>query len=523
MDEPTSPEAKVQSSNLSPARITLLTRPSSSHEDPAAGFSFTKAKPVQPLDFSRKTVPNANIPLTSGSPTFPESEVQTGQHELPDAGQNQAAAASIDVDVNSRPSSKPEVLQKQPFVPFPMAAARLSKSLESTIPSKRKDREEQPLTSTKSSGETSHSCDTTLVDLEPDDTNYKSNQDGSLQSSDRVTLESPQSAPVTMNEKTRNPRKSAKASNAASLGTESPATTVPPLPTALITRRKKQAQDSTRADMPQFSAQGAIPPERDLLQMLLQKHKQNDHERRMLQTTLRTKEADYQELFAASEDLLTQLNDISQRFNKSEQEIQKIRKAREASESKLKKLSDYVKGLTNDHNRLRDDAKSLQDRQRSLQEEKKEMLDTLRNAYQATEESQISSQNQLMEARHEMELIGQTLNHQQTQLQHERELLLAEKERNSHLETQASTFSAQQAQLLEVFDKRNDTITAKVSELIDKSIKFQEDVPSASQDHLRPLLEQYLSIFKDLPAREGDARNMNFQKLSDTVHECFEK
>ena len=115
--------------------------------------------------------------------------------------------------------------------------------------------------------------------------------------------------------------------------------------------------------------------------MLISKHKQNCHERELLHQTLQTKEVEYRELYAASEDLYSQLQETLQRCNKHDAELEKSR----GNFSKFKQ--------------------------------------------------------QAAETHHELETARETIEDQKTQLLQGKSLLVSERERNNRLEGEVAKFT----------------------------------------------------------------------------------
>ena len=282
-------------------------------------------------------------------------------------------------------------------------------------------------------------------------------------------------------------------------------------------KKRKQAPVLNHAKTHKSSRQDVTPPEGDLIQMLFDKHQESDRERAELLRSLKVKEAEYQELFGATEDIYTQLEDMKKQFSDSEAKLARIAKAKPEWESKVKKLSDYIKGLTNDHNRLRDDANSIRDRQGAISQEKQSILETLRNVHQASEERHITSKRLVTEARHEMESLAHLMNDQRTQMQRGEELLKLEQEDKKSIEENFAAATAVQARLIDTLGNQCDMIPAKLTEVVAKLERIHATTPPSSQDHLQPLLEQCISMIQQLSSNESGAAKKDIQTLNDSV------
>lgn len=500
-----------------PANFSLLTRPTSAHEDPAAGFSFTKAKPVQPLDFSRKAASKANLSSTSIAPsTSLQKETQNGPRSQPETDERQVAASLAKSTSESRSSPKEASACKNIFaVPFPNVAGMSSQNCN---PSFSHSKEEQdklpPLSAAPAANEVSVSSDETLVELEVSETNAASDKANRSNNLRKPMPGSPESGKGPHIATDKAPRQQIKPLKTACLPTQAPRVQARVLSKATNKQRKKR---------PSASNQNAIPTEGDLLQMLLYKHQQNDQERQVLLDTLQAKEAKYQELWAASEDLYSQYHDVSQKYSKSEGQLMKIKEAKPAWEKKIRKLSDYVKGLTNDHNRLRDDAKNIQERQQSVLTDKDSIFDTLRDVVKVTEERYSASKQQVTVARHDLEVLGKTVSNHQSQLHQEHALVLFERERNNRIEKQISTLTAGHAQLLITLTGHRDTITTNISEVLHSFEQVHATTPPSGQDSLKPMLEQCILSLKYLSERESGAKPADLQQFNDTMRQHFDE
>ena len=470
-----SPKLTEQSIHEAPTKITLLTRPVSSHQDPAAGFTFTKAKPVQHLDFNRRMSNTTLPPSTSVPSTTAQNRLPDRHCGLPNTQVSQATS------ISASNSSQAEISPKQPkpfAVPFPNVAVKVRQRPDDSVPSvteSEREKQSQPAVSTMNE-----------VPMSGDDTLVNAEHNGIVPTEDHPM---PKSAP-----------------SGHHLNGE-----VEQIPTAGQIR------------IPLNFTQHAIPPEGDLLQMLVFQHKQGEQERKMLQKKLQAKEAEYKELYAASEDLYGQLQDMSQRSSDNEAQLSKFKEAKSRYEGKIKRLTDYVQGLTNDHNRLRDDARAIREEQDSARQEKQAIFDTLREVYKTSEERHLKSKKEVMEARHDMNILAQTMSNQKSELRKEEADLASERERNNRLEEQIASFNVAQTRLLDAFAVQGDTITAKLTDLLQRSKPVEVTGLAALPDNLQPMLEQCVSMVKELPDTTSATRQADFEKLDHSVCGYFKE
>lgn len=507
------------SSQQIPAKASLLRRPESSHEDPAAGFTFTKAKPAPPLDFSRKITSNAILPPKDPtSPTTIEHVTQGSHESVPNAGESPAALSPA--DKSRSPGSPPKqgnALPKPFLVPFPEVAAKVSQGFRpSGSNSLAGQKSKSPPSKVPAPNEISMSGDDTLVEADPHGTSPPADRNDPLEQNEKFLASASIVHDQLYNTANRVRYQQQTISRDAGTSFELPEEAARPR-SKRAKSRTKQGTAPNQARIAHPSSRNVLPPEGDLLEMLLFKHKQNGQERKTLQQALQAKESEYEELYAASEDLYAQLQQMSQRCKEYEAQLTKIKEAKPGWETKIRKLSDYVRGLTNDHNRLRDDAKDIRERQGSVLKDKQSILDTLREVYKVTEERYSTSKQQVTEARHDLQVLRQTVDNQETHLRQGESLLSAEREKNIGLEEQISTLTVSQAQVLETYTAERDSMTMKITELLQTFDQVSIANMQASQDHLRPMLEQCISMLEGLPRSSGGVEPADMQKLNDSI------
>ena len=367
------------------APLTVLTRPVASDQDPAAGFSFTKAKPIQNLDFGRPK----QTPITTQSQDPPPQSgdiipIEGHTHQSPPLPNTVNAAAHQ----GPSPKNHTTSVAKDPLqVPFPNATFA---------------------TTVLASG---HSLAKTVKIIDQPQANM---QNRSLKAS------------------------------------RDPLTSVAQAPKITKSRGKKTRIGAATDCPPQPLSPKYAYTEDDLLRLLMYRRRQGQQELEHFRTTQQQKETEIQRLQDISNNLYSQLQDVEHRETQTNAELTKIKANKPIWESKIKRLSDYVKGLTNDHNRLRDDADDLR-------------------------------------KRHEMETLAQTIQHQDTQLRSEENLFMAERERSNRLEYQISGITASHEQLLHLFTGHRDTITGKIDDLLHRAQSIVPPTKGSESDPHNPI------------------------------------
>lgn len=425
------------------APIKVLTRPASSGNDPAAGFSFTKAKPTQQLDFGRPKQTAATQNTTSGP--VPPNEVSMS-----------AVETLADSDLNGR--SEPRILNI-------------------TVPSHSK-------AATAALAPSHGPVEVMRVDEQPQ---------------------------VNMQNRSRN-------------ASRDPLTAVVGASKIIRSRRRKaQMSPATEGVPPSLKSKNTYS-EDDLLRLLMYRRSQGQQELEHFKVTQHHNEAEIQRLHDMIKILSSQLEEVIQRETQKTTELSELKANKPIWESKIKRLSDYLKGLANDHKRLREDADDLHKQHNDVVRDGKELQNTLKDIQKSVEQQCVRSIQFKDKARHEIETLAQTVQHQSTQLRSDEDLLMAERDRSNRLEHQISKISASHGQLLELFTGHRDTITSKIDNLLQQA---QSSVPPSkgtdldSHDSIRPMLEQCVELLQMLH-KADTVKPEDLRKLNDTMDSFVE-
>ena len=285
-------------------------------------------------------------------------------------------------------------------------------------------------------------------------------------------------------------------------------------------RRKKPSTESTT----NAATRPHVAPaynEEELLHLLMIRHRHAQRERETFQVAQQAKEQEFQQLKNWASDLQAQLHETERRYSEKEAHLAKFKATKPVWERKIRRLSDYVQGLTNDHNRLRDDARELQDRSISILKEREVLVSAVQEAHQNIAKQHSNSVQVATEARHGLEMREQTIQHQQSELHNLQNLLAAESERNDRLESEVSAFAASYGQLSKQLAGHRDNIMGKITELLDKTEGFRAAAPPESQDHLNSLLEQCVVLLQKVQSA-GAIKPEDFESLNDSMRGYFE-
>ena len=478
---------------------------------------------MQPLDFTRKMGATVVLPSSTKSPQLSISKgAQNNQDNPESSGKNCTATTQATEPQEPTALPKPGTPIKQlRTVPFPNVLRAVPIKYQQSLPEVTSDQPKQHNPSKEFPAKEFPSLDgDTIV---ASDTEALHAQDGTSKSPKEpicgAKLPDPMHVPFNND------------TYASQLGGPKFAEKAPQQQSGIQAKSRPKVKETRRKPRPPVlnrEAVSAVPSksltssEEELLQDLFRKHQQNSQERAQLHQILKAKDTEYQDLFAASEDLYEQFQDLTKRYDRNEAQLLKLREVQPKWENRIKKLSEYVKGLSHDHNRLRDDARTIQQQQSTLVEDRKALSDMLRDIHGATEQGRTESKQQLERAHHDLEMLGITLKNQQIHQQQDEALLVVERDRNNILERQIFTFTASHSELLDVFTKHRGSISEEIHELLRNTRQVEATDVQASQNNLRPILEQCVSILQALP-QTSCIQTEHLQSLGDSLHGFLDK
>ena len=510
------PDLEVHSSQYAPTQPKVFTRPVSSNEDPAAGFSFTKPKPTA-LDFSRKPKQAPKVSADEVSRLSPASNENAPSHRSPHI--TTMLPNTDDVDAASHQNLAPQhppVPSSVLHIPFPNVPVPVSitKPEAASLP-----------TAAPSSRSAIHaratSVDETLVGSDSNGPRCaRSPEKSATVHQSRSSQELPlyEHRPDAVISTSQNPMDALL--KPADKQCRVLQTTISNPSKVLKKRRKKPTTESST----NAATRAHVAPaynEEELLHLLMIRHRHSQRERETFQVAQQAKEQESQRLEKWASDLQAQLHETQSRYSEKEAQLAKFKATKPGWERKIRKLSDYVQGLTNDHNRLRDDARELRDQSSSILQDREGLVSAVQEARQNITKQHSNSVRAVTEARHELEMHEQTIQHQQSELRNLQKLLASETERNDRLESEVSAFAASYEQLSSRLSGHRDDIIGKISELLDKTEGFQAAAPPESQDRLSSLLEQCVVLLERFQSA-GATKPEDFEKLNDSMHGYFD-
>ena len=514
-----SQQASKQPSQQAP--VVVLTRPTSSCDDPAAGFSFTKAKPMQQLNF-RGQKQASIIPQSADSPRPPEGPTEIPSNQLPPLPETTPAIQDIlGLAIRQSPAPErhnPSVLKDSVPVHIPDATPATSRPFNYPTPTTRSEPLMLNSSSTRAPPEevsTSAADPLTVSHLNGTKEPRILNIVIPDRSKPTKTALSPIAGPVGI-EVVGEPHFNVQ--NGSRNALKDPLTSVAGAPRITKTRRNTKngpVKDVTRPP----SNQKAGYTEDDLLRLLIYRRRQGQEELENFRATQQEKENEILKLHETSSHLSNQLQEVIKRETQTNAELLRLKANKPVWESKIKRLSDYVKGLTNDHKRLREDADDLHKHHGDIFTAREELHNTMVDVQESLKQERTKAQQLQNCAHHEINTLVQTVQNQNKKIRSDESLLVAERERSNQIEAEIIKITTCHKQSLELFTSHRDTITGKVDDLLHQA---QTIVPPnkapelPSHDLIIPMLEQCVGMLRKLQ-KEDAVRPEELRKMNDTM------
>ncbi|MCJ1477769.1 hypothetical protein MMC13_006442 [Lambiella insularis] len=269
-----------------------------------------------------------------------------------------------------------------------------------------------------------------------------------------------------------------------------------------------RAQTTATADDP-------IPSEEDLLTILLFRTQQEKRARDAEKAHLHAREAEHHRTRQALALLRSQIEQVSQRERLKEAELVKYGKVLPGLKEKAKKLEDFLKGLTNDHHKLRDDSIMLRRQQQSLQEDKVDIFTCIEEAREAIGRHPTGVQSVLAEARHHVDILEQKNEAYALQAGRDAELLQAEQVRNQRLEQELSKVTTSQHQIIELLQSHRADLMDKLNETLLCSATGNA-VSDDERNHVNDMLNQCITLLEEVKGIQN-VKPEDLEKLDESV------
>ena len=242
----------------------------------------------------------------------------------------------------------------------------------------------------------------------------------------------------------------------------------------------------------------AMPTVDDLIQILQYRNQQEKKARDTAKAMQQARDAEFQNTKEAYALLRSQMEEISRREKAQQIELAKYQKVLPEWKSKARKLEDYLKGLTNDHHKLRDDAQSIQRQQLLLQTDKDNIMTNIEETHSALGRHAPGAAKIVSDALHHIEIVTEKHDAQSLQAQQDAKLLEAEQERSQRLEHEISKISSNQQQITNLLHAQRLELMEKLSETLTNSSTVLVSEPSEDQAGTKDLLDQCIAMLHEI-------------------------
>ncbi|MCJ1470624.1 hypothetical protein MMC07_009270 [Pseudocyphellaria aurata] len=425
----------------SSTEVTQFTRPISSPADSLAPFTYSKAK-IPQMNFSRKPAQNSRIdPAICRGPIQATDSIAVPSVSVDHGSSDQGLGSA---EQNETPATSRSVATSQLSVPDVNAAH--SETVETCM------NRAAPTTIVEASAP--YSCGVAR-----------------LEDNARRSIESAQ---------------------------ESSATAVhqrPNQPQMNADKGLEKFQDLTKATAPPSLNDG------ELLSILLSRHKADQQNREKILASQHAKDQEISDLKGVSHTLYEQLQIVKGRERAQQRELSKFHTFKEQWEPKMQLLKECFQSLTVEHHQLGQDAKDMQEQCKILQTDKATLEGMLEDVHQTTRQDRARTKKVLAEARHEIEMLGQTVENQQRELRTNTDLLDNERDRGQRLEDVLYNITTNNEELTRMFTGHKDFVIEKLTHLLQK-IETPVVVAPPPQENLKPVLDECFGILKELQKLE---------------------
>lgn len=427
-------------------KVAQLTRPASPHSSLQFQFAYSKAKPPR-LDFTRKQAQNLR------------SHSNVGRMEPA-----RSAESKIDPHLHPNETQNPESTEHE--------EPHISKdSAETTAPH----------------FPTKHAAFTDSTEMAV--------QNGILTSTAEASL--------VLNSSTAKPSIE-NVSHSSEIAEPSPATS--PVQQKLIAQKERHPQTKTRKAS--ITRHGHVAPyptiskassNGELMGILLSRFEAEQHNREELRASQLAKDIEIQDLKGVSKTLYEQLQEIKDRERVQQIELSDFNKLKPQWQHRIQKMSEYVQSLTDDHQKLRQEAKEIREQQKDMLTEKASLETALKDVHYVVDQDQSRTKKILAEARHEKELLKQTVENQQREINQNANLLIHERDRSQGLANAISSITTNYQDLIQLFTGYRDAVMDKLGDLLQRS---DDQIANAPQPHedLKPIMDQCLQELRELDA-----------------------
>lgn len=257
----------------------------------------------------------------------------------------------------------------------------------------------------------------------------------------------------------------------------------------------------------------------DLLNVLLLRQRAQQENKDLLKAAQAAKEQEIGDLRDVSHNLYQQLQELQVQDKEKGTEISRLHAIIPQCENRIHNLTSYVDALAKNHRDLMRGSKELRKKQEEAETEKSALALMLKDVHETVENDhrRYSATNKvLIEARHHIEVLEQTVENQQRKLREDDDLLHAERDRSQRLEEGMTKLTAIYHELTAVVSGHPDIILEQLSRVLEISIHSTAVTQAQSQSELKSLLDQCVQMLKKVETTEM-VKPQDFGKLDNSI------
>lgn len=284
-------------------------------------------------------------------------------------------------------------------------------------------------------------------------------------------------------------------------------------------RRKALPKPSNNPGPPEMRRTPSTPTQEELMNVLLLRYK---HDKQLRDEERAAHASDIQDLKDISDVLWQHLQAERSRGQQLDREILHYEAKMPAWGAKVKKLSDFVRGLTNDHHGLRDKAKEIQQTQNDLRNEKTLLDAELDDVNQNLNATTDRTKNTVAEAKADLRLLFQQSQNQHIQLLDNARLLDSERERNELYAAEIGKLTTSHNQLTHCIAAQDSMHVNRLTALSAKLDDIQINGPTDSHEELKGMVQQCLGTVESLRST-ADMQGEDLQHLDMSVRDYTDK
>ncbi|KAL9600265.1 MAG: hypothetical protein Q9219_003310 [cf. Caloplaca sp. 3 TL-2023] len=280
---------------------------------------------------------------------------------------------------------------------------------------------------------------------------------------------------------------------------------------AAQTAERLQRQRSTLPESQQSETKDTQMGPEALLKGLNTHYQRLKHQEEELRAREQARNRDIQDLQTISQALHHRLQETEGHMAKQEEELIRYRQLVPRCKDRLKRLGDFIKGLGNDHTRLREFGGIIEVEQKLVRKHQDSISNILRQKIQTMENERKEYEERISKLHDTSKMLEQGLNTRSIDLLQESARLRVEQGRNKNLEEDRRKSTAQYEEVTARLSQHEALLSSKIADLqanIQLTIRNTESIDGGQ---ISNKLDECLQLLKVPPTKPVEA--------TDIVHE----